>query len=190
MAQEKQIYNFLKENIKPFDQVFQNHMIVYKKLINDIKSKSKNQTKTLVNVILPIIALYKTLLHNNFSQNDAFKCLQDYLFSDAEKTNKLYKYISRIPSSNKLFLKIFKNEVTNNDNWEINIIKMEPRNIEIDITKCLWLDACIENNCKELCKNFCDMDNIMYKDLKGLLFNRTGTMFYGNKCCDFKFTAI
>lgn len=32
--------------------------------------------------------------------------------------------------------------------------------------KCLWYTACIENNCEELCRLFCDVDNVTYGGLK------------------------
>lgn len=57
----------------------------------------------------------------------------------------------------------------------------------ITITKCLWHDACVDNGCPELCRLFCDVDNITYDGLKKIVFYRTKTLGYGNDQCDFHF---
>ena len=57
----------------------------------------------------------------------------------------------------------------------------------VTMKKCLWHDACVENDCPDLCRLFCDVDNITYANLKKLKFSRTKTLGYGNDCCDFHF---
>ncbi len=59
--------------------------------------------------------------------------------------------------------------------------------MEYTMKKCLWHTACIENNCEELCRLFCDVDNVTYGGLKKLGFSRTKTLGYGGDCCDFHF---
>lgn len=41
--------------------------------------------------------------------------------------------------------------------------------------------------CEELCRLFCDVDNVTYGGLKKLGFSRTKTLGYGKECCDFHF---
>ena len=36
----------------------------------------------------------------------------------------------------------------------------------LTIKKCLWHTACVENGCAELCRLFCDVDNVTYGGLK------------------------
>jgi hypothetical protein len=36
---------------------------------------------------------------------------------------------------------------------------------DITITRCLWHDACVENGCPELCRLFCDVDDVTYGGL-------------------------
>lgn len=38
--------------------------------------------------------------------------------------------------------------------------------MEYTMKKRLWHTACIENNCEELCRLFCDVDNVTYGGLK------------------------
>ena len=55
----------------------------------------------------------------------------------------------------------------------------------VTITKCLWHTACVENGCEELCRLFCDVDDVTYGGLKKIGFTRTETLGYGGDCCDF-----
>jgi hypothetical protein len=57
----------------------------------------------------------------------------------------------------------------------------------ITIIKCLWHDACVENGCSELCRLFCDVDDVTYGGLNKIGFSRTNTLGYGGVCCDFHF---
>ena len=47
--------------------------------------------------------------------------------------------------------------------------------------------ACVENGCGELCRLFCDVDDVTYGGLKKMGFSRTKTLGYGGDCCDFRF---
>ncbi len=58
---------------------------------------------------------------------------------------------------------------------------------DVTITKCLWHTACVENGCPELCRLFCDVDDVTYGGLKKIGFTRTKTLGYGGDCCDFHF---
>lgn len=57
----------------------------------------------------------------------------------------------------------------------------------LTIKKCLWHTACVENGCAELCRLFCDVDNVTYGGLKKIGFTRTKTLGYGGDCCEFHF---
>ena len=55
-------------------------------------------------------------------------------------------------------------------------------------TKCTGSHtACVENGCGELCRLFCDVDDVTYGGLKKMGFSRTKTLGYGGDCCDFRF---
>ena len=57
----------------------------------------------------------------------------------------------------------------------------------VTMKKCLWHTACVENGCAELCRLFCDVDDVTYGGLCKLGFARTKTLGYGADCCDFRF---
>ena len=58
---------------------------------------------------------------------------------------------------------------------------------DVTIKKCLWHTACVENGCAELCRLFCDVDNVTYGGLNKIGFTRTKTLGYGGDCYDFHF---
>lgn len=58
---------------------------------------------------------------------------------------------------------------------------------DVTIEKCLWHTACVEDGCAELCRLFCDVDNVTYGGLNKIGFTRTKTLGYGGDCCDFHF---
>lgn len=58
---------------------------------------------------------------------------------------------------------------------------------DVTIKKCLWHTACVENGCENLCRLFCDVDDVTYGGLKKIGFTRTKTLGYGGDCCDFHF---
>ena len=58
---------------------------------------------------------------------------------------------------------------------------------DVTITNCLWHTACVENGCAELCRLFCDVDDVSYGGLRKMGFSRTKTLGYGGDCCDFHF---
>jgi hypothetical protein len=76
-------------------------------------------------------------------------------------------------------------EVIKKDLWEADVIADEKDHFEVDIKKCLWHDACVENGCPEICKYFCECDDVIYADLKRMEFKRKNTIGRGGSCCDF-----
>lgn len=59
---------------------------------------------------------------------------------------------------------------------------------DVTVTKCLWHTACVENGCENLCRLFCDVDDVTYGGLRKIGFTRTKTLGYGGDRCDFRFS--
>lgn len=77
IKQQKQIKAFLeKEFGKPKgNSLLEEQEKILGTLIENIKNKSKNQKKTLVQTILPGIALYKALVQKNIPEEEAYACM-------------------------------------------------------------------------------------------------------------------
>ncbi|WP_333860777.1 L-2-amino-thiazoline-4-carboxylic acid hydrolase [Clostridium sp.] len=150
--------------------------------------KSNNQMITLTKTILPKISLYKVLQEELGEQKKAYDTLEKYMLTIVgPKLNKQYSMLEFIPGYFYMFRKIMASTVNKSDNWVTEVMKNDSTSVEYNITKCLWYDACVENDSPELCKIFCDVDHVIYGSMKKVKFIRTGTLGTGNKCCDFCF---
>jgi hypothetical protein len=143
---------------------------------------------TLTKTILPKVSLYRVLQEELGEQKKAYDTVEKYMLTIVgPKLNKQYSMLEWIPPYFYMFRKIMAGTVSKSDNWVTEVIKNDSTSVEYNITKCLWCDACVENNCPELCKIFCDVDYVIYGSMKKVKFIRTGTLVTGNKYCDFCF---
>ena len=189
IKQQKIIKNFLFSELdtevaqKIFDE--QNN-ILDKNFLNAF-NKTKHQLKTLKNTILPRIALYKALNNYGFSMEDSNNHMKNYMLNYIAKSkhNSMVK-MEKVPGFYSLYSKIFLKIMRKTD-LQQSKQKHNAKSFDVTITKCLWHQACVENECPELCRLFCDVDNITYGELNKIGFTRTQTLGYGGDCCDFHF---
>lgn len=189
IKQQKLIKAFLVEEFKKEKGNFllKKQTEILNLLIKNTTGKSKNQMKTLIQTVLPRIALYKTLLENEFSQEKSYESMRKYMiYKVAEKKHSSTAKMELVPGFYAIYSKIFLKIMRKTD------LQKSTQNhgknfFDITITKCLWHTACVENNCAKLCRLFCDVDDITYGGLKKIGFTRTQTLGYGGTCCDFHF---
>lgn len=189
IKQQKQIKTFLIEEfgIDKGNDLFKIQSEKLDKIIENTKNKSENQMKTLVQTILPRVALFKTLLESNFSEDDIYKSMQKYMINKvAAEKHKFTAKMEIIPGFFAIYKKIFLKIMWTSDLWK-STQKYGKDFFDADITKCLWHAACVENDCPQLCKLFCDVDDVNYSGLKKMGFKRTKTLGYDGDCCDFHF---
>lgn len=185
MKQQKLIQKFIKD--ESLDQkifLLQNEII--EDIIKNTKDKTPNQIKMLNNTILPRIALYKAL-NELYCQDESYSIVKKYMYEVIGKNkNKSMKIMEKFPCFYFLYSKIFIHIMKTTDLQKSNT-EYDKKYYNVTITKCLWHDACVENGCPELCRLFCDVDNITYDGLKKIGFSRTKTLGYGNDECDLHF---
>ena len=156
-------------------------------LIRRQQGKSKAQMKTLSGTILPTVALYKALQQSGLSQERAYACARRYMLDVvAAQNHASTARMERIPGFYALYSRVFLKIVRTVDLWQSE--QHRGRNsFDVTIRKCLWHTTCAENGCPELCRLFCESDNVNYGGLKKLGFTRTQTLGCGGDCCDFHF---
>ena len=66
-----------------------------------------------------------------------------------------------VPGFYNIYSKIFLKIMRKTDLQE-STQKHDKNSFDVTITKCLWHTACVENQCSELCKLFCDVDDVTY----------------------------
>lgn len=157
------------------------------RLIENTKGKSKNQMKTLVQTILPRIALYKSLSEEKLSEEDVYKYMRKYMLDKvAAKKHASTAKMELVPGFYSIYSSIFLRIMRTTD-LQVSTQEYGKDYYNITITKCLWHTACVENGCAELCRLFCDVDDVTYGGLNKIGFTRTKTLGYGGDCCDFHF---
>ena len=189
IKQQKQIKVFL---IKEFGNDNGNVLFTKQdKRLNEIikgtKNKTENQMKTLAQTILPRIALYQVFLESELSEDDINASMRKYMLDvvAAKKHSSIAK-MEKVPGFYDIYSKIFLKIMRVTD-LQKSTQKCGKGFYDIIITKCLWHTACVENGCPELCRLFCDVDDVTYGGLNKIGFSRTKTLGYGGDCCDFHF---
>ena len=189
IKQQKQIKTFLIEEfgVDNGKELFNKQEIMLNELIKNTKNKSENQMKTLVQTILPRIALYKVMSEEDFSEENIYQYMRKYMIDKvAKKKHSSTAKMELVPGFYSIYSKIFLKIMRTTDLQESE--QNEGKNYyDITIKKCLWHTACVENSCANLCRLFCDVDDVTYGGLKKIGFTRTKTLGYGGDCCDLHF---
>lgn len=189
IKQQKQIKKFLFEEFgkEKGAVVFEKQNEALKELITNTKNKSKNQMKTLTNTILPRIALYKVLQKEDLPKDEVTNYMRKYMIEKiAQKKHSSTAKMEIVPGFYSIYSKVFLKIMRTTD-LQKSEQKCGKGFFDVTIKKCLWHTACIENDCPELCRLFCDVDNVTYGGLKKIGFTRTQTLGYDGECCDFHF---
>lgn len=189
IKQQKQIKAFLTEEFgkEKGGALFGKQEKTLGALIENTTNKSKNQMKTLVQTILPRIALYKILSEDDLKTENVYAHMRKYMIDKvgAKKHSSTAK-MELVPGFYSIYSNIFLKIMRATDLQE-SVQNCGKDYFDITITKCLWHTACAENGCVELCRLFCDVDDVTYGGLKKIGFTRTQTLGYGGDCCDFHF---
>lgn len=189
IKQQKQIKAFLIEEFgeSKANTLFHSQEKTLDTLIENTKNKSENQMKTLVQTVLPRIALYKTLSKDSLSKEDVYAYMRKYMLDKvAAKKHASTAKMELVPGFYSIYSHIFLKIMRTTDLQE-SVQSHTKDSYDVTITKCLWHTACQENGCEELCRLFCDVDDVTYGGLKKIGFTHTQTLGYGGDCCDFHF---
>lgn len=187
IKQQKQIKAFLAESFgnDRGGKLFEMQDKALGEIIGNTKGKTENQMKTLIQTILPRIALYKSFVAAGLSDDDVYKYMRKYMLEivAAKKHSSTVK-MEIVPGFYAIYSRVFLKIMRTTDLQE-SVQEHGKDYFNVTITKCLWHTACVENGCEELCRLFCDVDDVTYGGLKKIGFTRTKTLGYGGDCCDF-----
>ena len=189
IEQQNQIKEFLNEEFgeKRGNDLFNKQEVMLNELIKNTQNKSKNQMKTLIQTILPRIAMYKVLSKEEVSEDEVYQYMRKYMIDKiAAKKHASTAKMEKVPGFYSIYSKVFLKIMRTTDLQE-SVQKHGKDYFDVTIKKCLWHTACVENDCEKLCHLFCDVDNVTYGGLKKIGFSRTKTLGYGGDCCDFHF---
>ena len=189
IKQQKNIKAFLNEEFgeKRGNDLFNKQEAMLNERIKNTQNKSKNQMKTLIQTILPRIAMYKILSKEEVSEDEVYQYMRKYMIDKiAAKKHASTAKMEKVPGFYSIYSKVFLKIMRTTDLQE-SVQKHGKDYFDVTIKKCLWHTACVENDCEKLCRLFCDVDDVTYGGLKKIGFTRTKTLGDGGDCCDFHF---
>ena len=139
--------------------------------------------------ILPGIAAYE-VLQTVMPKDEAFQTIHGYVGQHARQAHKTLAALLHIPGLYRLVPGIFARMTRKAFGPEAGFAATELQTDaavwRIDMTKCPYHDTCAHYGCPELCRCFCDSDDISYAGLHPrLLWRRTKTLGRGDDRCDF-----
>ena len=125
----------------------------------------------------PRIALYKALIELGYANAD--EIVRKYMIEViAKEKHDSTSKMEKVPGFYYLYSNIFLKIMKTTDLQVSETTKCKDY-YDVTIKKCLWHDACLENDCANLCKLFCDVDDVTYGGLNKIGFSRTKTRGYG-----------
>lgn len=156
----------------------------------EILSRYKNippKEQLHTNLILPHIAVYKSLLENH--GGIAMEIMEKGEIAAAEKTVKLFKNVVKLPFGKGIFLKGFaagcESGFGSDAGFKHVIYKADSKRCQMDVTVCPYVKYCNAEGVGELTRIFCDIDVYAYGHLDGITFERSQTLGTGGEKCDF-----
>jgi len=145
--------------------------------------------------IYPAIACFQAMIDAGIERQEAIDLLCDFYLKRASGKAKSLKRLMRVPGLyrliprlfNKLTPKMFGNAAGFQSLWHD-----DPEwDLCFDMLKCPYHDKCNAYGCPELCRSYCEADDVCYGDLHPrLVWGRTKTLGKGGDCCDFRMKVI
>lgn len=141
--------------------------------------------------IYPAIASLRAMTEAGIDRQEAIDFLCNYYLWRAAGKAKMFKRMLKIPGfykkmpgwwkilTPKMFGEAagFKSVWHEDPEWELSF----------DMVKCPYHEKCIAYGCPELCRAYCEADDVCYGDMHPkLVWGRTKTLGKGGDCCDFK----
>ena len=165
----------------------------FKKRLGELRSEhagaSRQRMRHLESQIMPGIAAYETL-QTVMPKEEALRTVHGYVEERAYRLKKIFLRLMRIPGLYKKVPGIFAAQTPKffgiSAGFEANEIRTTGGVWRIDMTRCPYHDECVRCGCPELCRCFCDSDDITYDGLHPkLIWQRTMTLGRGGDRCDF-----
>ena len=165
----------------------------FEKRLGELRSEhagaSRQRMQHLESQIMPGIAAYETL-QTVMPKEEALRTVHGYVEERAYRLKKIFLRLMRIPGLYKKVPGIFAKQTPKffgiSAGFEANEIRTTGGVWRIDMTRCPYHDECVRCGCPELCRCFCDSDDITYDGLHPkLIWQRTMTLGRGGDRCDF-----
>ena len=141
--------------------------------------------------IYPAIASLKAMTEAGIDRQEAIDFLCEYYCWRASGKAVSLKKALKLPGLYKLMPLLFKKltpKMFGEPAGFKSIWHDDPKwELSFDMVKCPYRDKCTAYGCPELCRGFCEADDVCYGDMHPkLVWGRTKTLGKGGDCCDFR----
>lgn len=136
IKQQNQIKTFLLEEfgVDNGNTLFEKQEKILNEIIKNTKNKSKNQMETLIQTILPRIALYKAL-KEGFDEEKVYQHMQKYMIDIVAKQKHLsMEKMEKVPCFYFLYSNMFLRVVRKTDLWESESF-IDDNTLTVNITR-------------------------------------------------------
>ncbi len=152
---------------------------------------TKEKQRHLEGQILPGIAAYETL-QTVLPKEQALQTVHGYVEQHAQNFRRTLTKLLRLPGLYRLVPGIFASATKKHFGQSAGFAAKEYQTSggvwRIDMTRCPYHDTCAKYGCPELCRCFCDSDDVSYENLDPqVVWQRTKSLGLGGDCCDFCF---
>ncbi len=160
------------------------------KWCDEYKGLSKKEKVHTERMIFPRAAIYLQMI-KYIPREEAIALIENAVKIGVEPDRKRLHAATKIPFIRPLFFKIFHKMVGTMFNgdagFEFEEIEYDNKHYKVDVLQCPYAKYCELLGCKELTSTFCFSDDRVYGDMRGITFERQGTIGRGSDKCDFYF---
>ncbi len=162
----------------------------FARLMDENQVSDKTLIKHLATAILPAVAVYHGLQAHGHPRNEAMKLVRSSVLEAAQPMAKSFQKLARLPFFFSLFgfmCKLSMKTAFRSGGWEMRWNAKEQGVISWDCHKCFYVEVLNRLGTPELCKIFCESDDVMYGHIPGARWARRKTIGRGAEICDFRF---
>ncbi|MBQ9315863.1 MAG: L-2-amino-thiazoline-4-carboxylic acid hydrolase [Atopobiaceae bacterium] len=157
-------------------------------LLKTTEGLSKGERMHVEGYIMPTFALYREM-SEEMGKEEALALLKGFARSNALVNRRFFERMVSIPWGKQLFLGGFAimqpRAFGEGAGFAVRSAFSDATHVHLDIVGCPYQRMTAELGAPELCNLFCTNDDIIYGDLPGIKFSRTGTLGRGDEVCDF-----
>lgn len=153
---------------------------------------SKTLETQMKRLVLPVIALYKTLCMHGYRKASALGLMRTLTERAAQNTADILAAQMRKIAPFRAFRRNIRNfmeyKFPSAGGWQCGGLETDGRNISFRIEKCLYRSISARFGCAELCAVFCDYERIAFAGLLPKIeFSCGGRLSEGHDFCAFSF---
>ena len=141
--------------------------------------------------LFPAMAFYQTLREREISQEKALEYVRRETRRAAESKRERMRKLAGFPFTYRLYrmtVKRYMKKFFPEEGWRTEWVRRDGQEIHFNLHRCIYWDLTNAHGCPELCRVYCENDDIVFSGLlPKIRFERSGTLGGGAQYCDFHF---